>query len=86
MLGFIIIYAFLIYIYRLSGVFAGLTLFIYLVLVLAIVKVFGTVLTLASVAGLILSLGMAIDANILIFERIKDEMRKQAKLKTAISR
>lgn len=85
-LGFIIIYAFLIYIYRLSWVFAWLTLFIYLVLVLAIVKVFGTVLTLASVAGLILSLGMAIDANILIFERIKDEIKKQAKLKTAITR
>ena len=85
-LGFIIIYVFLIYIYRLSWIFAWATLFIYLVLVLAIVKLFGTVLTLASVAGLILSLGMAIDANILIFERIKDEMKKQAKLKTAISR
>ena len=84
--GFLIIYAFLIYVYRLSWVFAGLTLFLYTLIVLAIVKIFGTVLTLASVAWLILSLGMAIDANILIFERIKDELWKQAKLKTAIQK
>ena len=86
LLWFIIIYAFLIYVYRLSGILAWLTLLIYIIVVLAIVKVFGTVLTLASVAGLILSLGMAIDANILIFERIKDELRKQAKLPTAIQK
>ncbi len=86
LLWFIIIYWFLIYVYRLSWILAGLTLFIYIVVVLALVKAFGTVLTLASVAWLILSLGMAIDANILIFERIKDELRKKAKLQTAIQK
>jgi preprotein translocase subunit SecD len=45
-------------------------------MVLALVKFFGIILTLASIAGLILSVGMAIDANILIFERIKDELKE----------
>ena len=82
-----IIFMFLVYIYRWAGVLAGITLVIYLLLVLAIVKIFGWVLTLASVAGLILSIGIAIDANILIFERIKDELsKKHSKLQTAINK
>lgn len=74
--GFLIIFFFLVVIYRLAGVWASIALFLYIIMVLAIIKVFGVVLTLASIAGLILSIGIAIDANILIFERIKDEIRK----------
>ena len=74
--GFIIIFIFLIAIYRLSGLIASLALLLYVVLVLTIIKAFWVVLTLASIAGLILSIGMAIDANILIFERIKVELKK----------
>lgn len=85
-LGFILIYAFLIYVYRWSWVLAGLALLIYVILILGIVKVFGTILTLASIAWLILSLGMAIDANILIFERIRDELKRNSKLPSAIQR
>jgi len=70
--GFALIFLFLVVIYRTAGFFAGVTLFLYVVLLLALVKIFGVVLTLASIAGLILSVGMAIDANILIFERVKD--------------
>jgi preprotein translocase subunit SecD len=55
---------------------ASLALFIYVILLLFLVKIFQTVLTMASIAGLILSIGMAIDANILIFERTKDELRE----------
>ncbi len=62
-------------VYRLSGVIAALALFMYVAIVLAILKQFGIVLTLATIGGLVLSIGMAIDANILIFERVKDELR-----------
>jgi preprotein translocase subunit SecD len=67
---------FLAVVYRASGIIAALALFTYVVIILAILKYAGIVLTLASIAGLVLSIGIAIDANILIFERIKDEIRK----------
>lgn len=61
--------------YRLLGVFAVVALFIYAAIVFAIFKVIPVTLTLAGTAGFILSIGMAVDANILIFERIKEELR-----------
>ncbi|PID87656.1 protein translocase subunit SecD [Candidatus Gracilibacteria bacterium] len=73
--GFLIIFMFLIIVYRLSGFLASISLFMYIVMVLAVIKSFSIVLTLASIAGLILSIGIAIDANILIFERIRDEIK-----------
>ena len=82
--SFIFILSFLVYIYRFSWLIAALSLFIYVVLVLLILKQFSIVLTLASIAWLVLSLGIAIDANILIFERIKDELRKKKKLRDAV--
>lgn len=75
-LGFTAILIFLIFIYRLSGFIAAVALFIYVAITLAILKQFWIVLTLASIAGLVLSIGMAIDANIIIFERVKDEIKK----------
>ena len=81
--GFVIIFFFLIAIYRAAGVMASISLFLYVMLVLSIIKALGIVLTLASIAGLILSIGMAIDANILIFERIKVELGKGHKMKEA---
>jgi protein-export membrane protein SecD len=81
--GFVIIFFFLIAIYRAAGVMASISLFLYVMLVLTIIKSLGIVLTLASIAGLILSIGMAIDANILIFERIKVELGKGHKMKDA---
>ncbi len=83
-IGFLFIMWFLIFIYRLSGLMASIALAIYVILLLAIVKAFWVVLTLASIAWLILSVGMAIDANILIFERIKDELRNWKKLDDAL--
>jgi preprotein translocase subunit SecD len=71
---FLLIFVFLIYFYRLSGLVSSIALLMYIVIILAIVKSFWTVLTLASIAWLILSVGMAIDANILIFERIREEI------------
>ena len=74
--GFIIIFIFLIFIYRLLGLMASISLFLYVIIILSIVKSLWIVLTLASIAWLILSIGIAIDANILIFERVRDELRK----------
>lgn len=72
---FALIFLFLVFIYRISGLFAGIALFIYTILILTVVKMFWVVLTMASIAWLILSVWMAIDANILIFERVKEELR-----------
>lgn len=83
-LGFTMILIFLMYIYRLSGLIAAVALFIYIVITLALLKQFWVVLTLASIAGLVLSIGIAIDANILIFERVKDELKKWLDLKDAV--
>ena len=81
---FALILLFLLFTYRLAGLIAAGALFIYIVIVLAILKTFGIVLTLASIAGLILSVGMAIDANILIFERVRAEIRDGNDLEKAV--
>jgi preprotein translocase subunit SecD len=53
-------------------------------MLLVLVKMFGSVLTLASIAGIILTIGMAIDANVLIFERVKEELRNKTPIKKAV--
>lgn len=74
--GFALIALFMIIWYRMAGVLAVLSLIIYTVLVLSIFKLIPVTLTLAGIAGFILSIGMAVDANILIFERMKEEFRR----------
>ena len=70
--------------YRLPGVLASLALVVYALISLAIFKLIPVTLTLAGIAGFILSLGMAVDANILIFERMKEELRSGRSLAAAI--
>ena len=72
--AFIIIALFLIIWYRLPGLVATVALAVYAVLMLALFKLIPVTLTAAGIAGLILSVGMAVDANILIFERMKEEL------------
>lgn len=74
--GLVIVAGFLILWYRLPGVVAVVALSIYVVLMLVLFKFFHITLTAAGIAGFILSIGMAVDANILIFERTKEELRK----------
>lgn len=76
-LGAIAVIIFMITIYRLSGFLAVISLGIYLSLFLAILKLIPVTLTLPGIAGLILSIGMAVDANILVFERLREEMTKE---------
>lgn len=72
--GFIAVILFLILFYRLPGVLAAIALAIYILLVLTIFKLIPVTLTLAGIGGFILSVGMAVDANILIFSRTKEEL------------
>ncbi|MDO8495100.1 MAG: protein translocase subunit SecD [bacterium] len=72
--GLILVAAFMILFYRLPGLIAVLALGVYAVIVLAIYKFIPVTLTLAGIAGFILSLGMAVDANILIFARMREEL------------
>ncbi|MES2223965.1 MAG: protein translocase subunit SecD [Patescibacteria group bacterium] len=83
-LSFIIIGLFLIFWYRLPGVVATIALAVYTILNLAIFKLIPVTLTTAGLAGFILSIGMAVDANILIFERMKEELKKGLSLQDAI--
>lgn len=73
-LGFLAIILFMILFYRLPGVLAGLALAIYILLVLSLFKLIPVTLTLAGIGGFILSIGMAIDANVLIFSRMREEL------------
>ncbi|MEK7575757.1 MAG: protein translocase subunit SecD [Patescibacteria group bacterium] len=82
--GIIIVAVFLIFWYRIPGLIAVFALSIYVVLVLAIFKLIPVTITAAGIAGFILSVGMAVDANILIFERMKEERRSGKALNTSI--
>ncbi len=74
-IGIILVMLFMIAYYRLSGVLASLALIFYGALILALFKLIPVTLTLAGLGGFIVSIGMAVDANVLIFERMKEELR-----------
>ncbi len=75
LIGFMAIAIFLIIWYRLPGLIAALALSMYVVLMLTLFKLIPVTLTAAGIAGFIISIGIAVDANVLIFERIKEELR-----------
>jgi len=83
-IGLGVVILFMILYYRLSGVLASLSLLVYVAIVLAIFKMIPVTLTLAGLAGFILSIGMAVDANVLIFERMKEELRGGRTVKAAV--
>lgn len=85
LVGTLILIAFMILYYKGFGFVASLALLVYMIITLAIFKLFGITLTLAGIAGFILSIGMAVDANILIFERTREEIKKGSSKTTAIS-
>jgi protein-export SecD/SecF family membrane protein len=74
-IGLIMVLLFMIIFYRVAGLIAGVALIFYMSMVLWVLNSLSTTLTLPGIAGLILSIGMAVDANVIIFERIKDELR-----------
>ncbi|MDP2641575.1 MAG: protein translocase subunit SecD, partial [Candidatus Yanofskybacteria bacterium] len=82
--GLVLVGLFMLFFYKLPGLIASLSLLFYLFVVLAIVKFLGLTLTLAGIAGLVLSIGMAVDANILIFSRLREEVRQNNGLPRAL--
>lgn len=84
LIGFVVIVVFMVVLYGRFGALASLALLLYTLFVLAIFKFIPVTLTLAGIAGFILSIGMAVDANILIFERMREEERAGRKREAAI--
>lgn len=85
-IAFAIILLFMAIVYRLPGLMADLALLIYMVLMIFALYTFKVTLTLSGIAGIILSVGMAVDANVVIFERIKEELRAGRSIKNAVEK
>lgn len=83
-IGTLLIMLFMIIFYRSLGVFASVALIIYIPLTLAVFKIVPVTMTLAGIAGFILSIGMAVDANVLVFERMKEEIKRGLSRKSAV--
>lgn len=83
-IGTISVFVFMVLFYRMSGLVADIALLLYIMLVLLAMKYLNATLTLPGIAGIILSIGMAVDANVLIFERFKEEIRKGKTLRSAM--
>jgi preprotein translocase SecF subunit len=83
-IGLILIFIFMIFMYKLPGLAADIALTIYIMVVLGVLIAINAKLTLAGIAGLILSVGMAVDANVVIFERIKEEILLGKSVRTAV--
>ncbi len=83
-IGFALVALFMIAWYRLPGLIASLALVIYIVMTVALIKFIPITLTTSGIAGFILSIGMAVDANVLIFERMKEELRRGVAAREAI--
>jgi preprotein translocase subunit SecD len=83
-IGFVLVVAFMVMYYRLPGLMADVALGIYVFIVFGLLALIHTTLTLPGIAGILLSIGMAVDANVLIFERLKEELREGKTLKMSI--
>lgn len=85
LLGLLVVVVFMVFYYNKGGVMANLALFANLFFIMGILASMGAVLTLPGMAGIVLTMGMAVDANVIIFERIREELAKGASVKKAIS-
>ena len=85
LIGLVIVIIFMVIYYAKGGLIANVALFFNVFFIMGILAQFGSSLTLPGIAGIVLTIGMAIDANVLIFERIKEELRNGSGLKAAIS-
>jgi preprotein translocase subunit SecD len=84
-LAAVLVVAFMVLYYRVSGVYASVAMAVNLILIIGLMSVFEGTLTLPGIAGLALTIGMAVDANVLIFERIREELRSGKTAKAAIA-
>ena len=84
-LGFLVVILFMIFYYKKGGVIANIALLVNIIFIMGTLASLGAALTLPGLAGIVLTIGMAVDANVIIFERIKEELRKGKGVKLAIS-
>lgn len=83
-IGLLLVVLFMLVRYKVFGVFANIALALNLTLLVAVMSMLGATLTLPGIAGIVLTLGMAVDANVLIFERIREELRNGLSIQQAI--
>lgn len=83
-LGVCLVFIFMLIVYKISGIAADWALVIYICLDLIVLSLFGITLTLPGIAGIILSIGMAVDANVIIFERTKEELKFGKTLRASV--
>lgn len=83
-IGLVVLFIFMIVIYRIPGLAASLALALYTMLMIFLISVYDITLTLPGIAGIILSIGMAVDANVIIFARIREELMKGKAVKSSI--
>jgi len=84
MIGSVLVLVFMLVYYRLAGVFAAVALIFNVILIISVLGAFGATLTLPGMAGIVLTIGMAVDANVLIFQRIREEIRRTENPRAAI--
>jgi protein-export membrane protein SecD len=84
LVGLLAVMGFMVFYYRASGLVADLALLMNIALILAALAAFGATLTLPGIAGLILTVGMAVDANVLVFERVREELRLGKTVRAAL--
>jgi preprotein translocase subunit SecD len=85
LIGFVAVVIFCAIYYKLSGIYAGMALIVNMLLLIGLMSLFEATLTMPGIAGLVLTMGMAVDANVLIFERIREELRAGRAVRKAIS-
>jgi len=83
--GYLLVFAFMIIFYRLFGIIANIALAVNVIIIVAVMSILGSSLTLPGIAGIVLTIGMAVDANVLIFERIREELANGVRPKSAIT-
>ncbi|MBS4960805.1 MAG: protein translocase subunit SecD [Clostridiales bacterium] len=83
-IGILLVMAYMLLMYRMSGVAADIALIVYVAIELVVLSFFQVTLTLPGIAGIVLSIGMAVDANVIIFERIREELAVGRTLRSAI--
>ena len=82
--GFVLVIVFMVFYFRFSGIVANIALVMNLIVIMAVLALFQATLTLPGIAGIVLTIGMAVDANVLIFERIKEELRSGKTIRASI--
>lgn len=84
LIGFLLVAIFMILFYRIPGLLSIVALLLYAAILVALFKIIPVTLTLAGIAGFVLSLGIAVDANVLVFERLKEELREGKSIRTGL--